>query len=169
MPRDTKGYTLIELIVVIVLLGMIFTLTAPKFRDAILTDNLKSTTRKLVGKIKALRNKTIQNHEAQILRFDLESNMYWVESADMTEEGRAFARKENAAYFPSGIRIADIWIKGMGKKMTGETAILFTKKGYVQESVIHLESEDGREFTLILSTFLPRVKVLDSYIEFEDL
>jgi len=57
----------------------------------------------------------------------------------------------------------------MGKKMTGETAILFTKKGYVQESVIHLESEDGREFTLILSTFLPRVKVLDSYIEFEDL
>ncbi|MBW1852327.1 MAG: prepilin-type N-terminal cleavage/methylation domain-containing protein [Deltaproteobacteria bacterium] len=84
MPRDTKGYTLIELIVVIVLLGMIFTLTAPKFRDAILTDNLKSTTRKLVGKIKALRNKTIQNHEAQILRFDLESNMYWVESADMS-------------------------------------------------------------------------------------
>jgi prepilin-type N-terminal cleavage/methylation domain-containing protein len=169
MHRGTKGYTLIELIVVIVLLGLIFSIAAPRFRDAVLTDNLKTTTRRLIGLIKELRSDAIQKRTDQILFFDLESNMYWYGPADMTEEGRDLFRNKNAIELPPDVRITDVWTKGTGKKMVGELSIRFQKKGYAQQSAIHLESEDGSEFTLLLRPFLPEVKVFEKYIEFEDL
>ncbi len=169
MYRNTKGYTLIELMVVIVLFGLILTIAAPRFRDAVLTDNLKGTTRRLIGLIKELRSDAIQKRTDQILFFDLESNSYWHGPADMTEEGRDLFRERNANELPGDVRITDIWTKGGGKKMAGELAIRFHKKGYTQQSAIHLESEDGREFTLLLRPFLPGVKVFENYVEFEDL
>ena len=75
MLRDVKGYTLIELIVVIILIGLIFSITAPRFQAAVLTDNLKSTTRNLIGKINELRTEAVQKQETQVLCFDLESNL----------------------------------------------------------------------------------------------
>jgi hypothetical protein len=52
--------------------------------------------------------------------------------------------------------------------MAGNIAIRFTKIGYAQESAIHLESEDGREFTLVVNQFLQKVKVMENYVEFEE-
>ena len=72
-----KGYTLIELLVVMVLIGLVFSLAAPRFRDAVLADNLKSTTRKLIGLIDNIRNEAIEQHTDQIIFFNLEKNNYW--------------------------------------------------------------------------------------------
>lgn len=169
MPRNTKGYTLIELIVVIILIGLVFSITAPRFRDAVLTDNLKGSTRKLIGKINALRAEAIQDQKNYLLFFELDENMYWHGFAHMTEEGRDAYRKKNATYLPQDVRITDISFTAKDKMLDGEAAILFNKKGYVRQSAIHLESKDGREFTILLRTFLPGAKVFEKYIEFEDL
>jgi hypothetical protein len=45
--------------------------------------------------------------------------------------------------------------------MRGEVGIHFDKKGYVQPSEIHLGSDDGREFTLVLSPFLREVEIIE--------
>ncbi len=165
--RETKGFTLIELTVVIVLLGIIMTLTVPRFQTAILTDDLKATTRKMVGMIKGLRDEAIREQRVYFLHFDLESNRFWIDSTGMSEEERARAA-EKAFTLPETVRVLDIWVSSKGKKMTGQTAIRFSKKGYVQPSAIHLGAEDGREFTLVLNPFLGRVTVYDRYIEFEE-
>ncbi|NIR17489.1 MAG: prepilin-type N-terminal cleavage/methylation domain-containing protein, partial [Desulfobacterales bacterium] len=60
MLRENKGFTLIELTVVVVLIGIIMTLTIPRFQTGILTDDLKATTRKMVGMIKGLRDEAIR-------------------------------------------------------------------------------------------------------------
>lgn len=169
MLGDSKGYTLIELMVVIVLLGIFFSFTAPRFRDAVLTDSLKSATLRLTGKIINLRSNAMQKNVDHHLRFDLEKNEYWYESADVTAEGSALAHDDTVEHLPQDVRIIDIWIKGQGKKMAGDAAIRFTKKGYTHQSAIHLESEDGRVFTIVLSPFLQKVKVMENYIEFEDI
>lgn len=168
MLSDTKGYTLIELIVVVVLIGLMMTLTIPRFQTTIVTDDLKSTTRKMVGMIKGLRDEAIREQKVYILHFDLESNRFWIDSTAMNEEERARAA-EMATPFPQGVRVLDVWFSGKGKKMTGQTAIRFNRKGYVQPSVVHLGSDDGREFTLVLSPFLGRVKVYETYVEFEEI
>jgi hypothetical protein len=117
--------------------------------------------------IKTIRSEAVREQQIFILHFDLESNNYWIESGAMSVEERLISR-ENAFSLPSGVNIIDVWLKGIGKRMAGETAIRFTKKGYVQQSAIHLGSEDGRRFTLVLSPLLGKVQVLENYVEFED-
>jgi general secretion pathway protein H len=141
MPRDKKGYTFIEITVVVLLIGLMMALTLPRFRYAMLTDNLKTATRRLIGTIKTIRNEAVREQQGFILYFDLESNRFWPESSAMTEEERLISH-ERASSLPGGVRILDI--------------------------VIHLASEDGRQFTLVLSPFLGRVRILERYVEFED-
>jgi general secretion pathway protein H len=167
MLRKTRGFTLIELTVILILIAIIMLLTVPRFQMAIVTDELKATTRKMVGTIKSLREEAIREQQVYFLHFDLESNRFWIDSTGMTEEERARAA-EKASTLPGGVRVLDIWSSTKGKKMAGQTAIRFNEKGYVQPSAIHLVAEDGREFTLVLSPFLGRVKVYDRYIEFEE-
>ena len=166
MPLDKKGYTLIELMVVIVLLGLIFTIATPKIRDALFRDELKGATRQMVGLIMRLRNEAIREHKDYMLHFDLESNRFWFDSPSMTEEERARIAAD-ASPLTGQVDIMDVWISGEGKIMLGEVRIRINKKGYIQQSVIHLGMEDNREFTLLLSPFLRRVEVYDKYSEFE--
>ena len=159
-----KGYTLIELAVVVILIGLLLGLSIPRFQYATVTDDLKATIRRIVGVIKGLRNEAIREQQAYIFYLDLESNRLWIEPAGMGEEERALAQ-EKTFEFPRGVRILDVWCKGKGKKVNGEVGIRFSKKGYVEQTVIHLGAEDGREFTLVLSPFLATIKIYDEYVD----
>lgn len=165
ISKRCKGYTFIELTVVIFLIGLTLVLTVPRFRYEMLTDDLKATVRRMVGTIRSLRNDAIREQKIYVLCFDLGSNRYWIESADMTDEGRALEDKK-ALPLPGGVQILDVWSGEMGKKVDGKAAIRFTKKGYIEPSIIHLGAEDGRKFTLELSPFMGKVKVFEKYVEF---
>jgi prepilin-type N-terminal cleavage/methylation domain-containing protein len=165
---DEKGYTLIELAVVVILLGLIFTIATPRIRESLFRDNLKGATRHIVGLITELRDEAIREHKEYILHFDLESSRFWYDSPAMTEEERARVAAD-ASPLPGQVRIMDVWFSGKGKIMLGEVAIRINKKGYIEQSVIHLGTEDSREFTLLLSPFLRRIEVYDKYVEFEDI
>lgn len=168
ITKNTRGFTLIELVMVIFLIGLLYSLTIPRIRDTVLTDSLKGTVRKMIAIIDGLRNDAVHEQKNYSLRFNLESNQYWIESEDMSDIDREAAR-ENASLLPEDVHIVDIWFKGSGKMMMGETSILVNRDGYIQPSVIHLRSEDGRNFSLVLRTFLTKVGVLDRYVEFENL
>ena len=163
---DKKGYTLVELIVVVVLIGLVLTLAAPRLRDALTDDSLKGAARKMIGIIKNLRNEAIREQRDYFLNLEPGANRFWISYGSMTDEERADAREKGAS-LPPDIRIHDVWIKGKGKIVEGATRISFTRKGYTQKSAIHLSSEDGRKLTLVLSPFLGKVKVIDKYVEFE--
>ena len=150
---------------VIFLIGLTLVMTVPRVRYEMLTDNLKATVRKMVGEIRDLRNIVVREQKDYRLCFDLGSNRYWIESKDMTDEGRAL-EYDKAKSLPGGVQILDVWSGGMGKKVDGKAEIRFTKKGYIEQSVIHLGAEDGRKFTLELSPFMGKVKVYEKYVEF---
>ena len=166
MSLDKKGYTLVELVVVVVLIGLVLTLTAPRLRNALLTDNLKAAARKIIGLSNNLRNEAIREQRDYLLHLELGVNRLWVSYGSMTDEERAVAR-EDGFNLPAHIHIDDVWIKGEGKMVEGAIRIRFTRRGYTQKSAIHLSSKDGRALTLVLSPFLGKVKVIDKYVEFD--
>jgi len=164
--NTTKGYTLIELTVVVALIGMMLAVSVPRFRYSLITDNLKSVTRRMIGVVKEIRDDAVREQKAYFLYLDLESNKLWVEYPGMGQEERE-AIRERAFTFPEDVRIMDVWGQERGKQADGETAIRFTKKGYVEYTAIHLGAEDGRVFTLILSPFLGKIKSYDTYVDIE--
>lgn len=163
----TRGYTYVELVVVIFLVALTLSLAMPRIRDSLLSDELKGTTRRLVGLIKNLRTEAVASAVDFALHLDLDQNLYWVESSSMSLEERARVQKE-ARPFPEGVRVLDVWLQDSGKIMSGEVWITISRKGYIQPSVVHLAAEDGRRFTLEMSPFLGKVSIYEGYIEYEE-
>jgi general secretion pathway protein H len=160
---DTRGFTLIELIVVIVLLGLMFGITVPKFREAVLSDSLNSTSLKLIGLVQDLRERAISSQVSYMLHFDIREKRIWAFDSTASEEDQEAAR-EMAFVLPDDVIIQDVWSWGRGK-LYNEAIIRFSRKGYVEESMIHLQSEDGRELSLELTPFLGSIKIHEGYVD----
>jgi prepilin-type N-terminal cleavage/methylation domain-containing protein len=167
LKRRPHGFTFIELTVVIFLVGLALVLTVPRVRSSILADDLKKTVRRLVGTVRTLRNDAVRDQKVYGLHLDLETNRIWTESEGMTGEGQIEAR-DKAYEIPDGVRVVDVWRPSTGKQTAGETIIRFSKKGYIEQSVIHLADDDGRYFTLMLNPFLGRVQILEKYVDFQE-
>ncbi|MBW2707977.1 MAG: prepilin-type N-terminal cleavage/methylation domain-containing protein [Deltaproteobacteria bacterium] len=167
MVRNHKGFTLIELVVVVSLIVMMIGLTMPKIRNTLLSDALKRTALRMVGLVKNLRDEAVREQRTYGLRLDMVQQQYWVGFTAMTEEEQVQARK-NAEKLPPNVEILDVWFKEEGKISEGEAVILFFKKGYIQPSAIHLGDDDGRRFTVVLSPFGGKVAVLEKYVDFEN-
>jgi len=164
MLYKTRAYTFVELTVVIFLIGLVLGLTMPKIQLTLFTDDLKTASRRMIGTVKTLRERAVQDQKAYMLHFDMASNKFWVSWDAMTPEEKAEARQAATA-LPGGIRVLDVYFKGKGKKDMGDTVIHFTKQGYVEPAVIHVGANDGRAHSLVLSPFLPTVKTYDRYVE----
>ncbi len=160
--NKTTGYTFIELTVVLSIIGVLLTLAAPVSRHTELSDQLKVATSEMVRLIRELRSESIFEQKTFILNFDLQSNRFWVCSSNMTANERK-QKQEKAFSLPEGIRIISLSFKGEEVLSSSDTGITFTKKGYIRPAIISFGSEDGRGFTLELSPFLGRIKVLERY------
>jgi general secretion pathway protein H len=165
--RREAGYTLIELAVVILLIGMMLFLAAPRIRDTLLDDSLKSAVRHITGVAKALRYEAVREQVDYVMHLDLNNNTVWTYAADMTPEKRN-ERQKAAFNFPPDVKIADIYRIGKEKQNDGDATITFFKRGYVQPTVVHLAKGD-RAFTLIFQPFLSAVEIHDKYVDYSDL
>jgi general secretion pathway protein H len=162
---NAKGYTLIELIVVIVLLGLMFGLVVPKFSQTILRDSLDATSLRIIGLVGDLRERAISDQVSYILHFDIREKQLWYFASNASEEQQETSR-ERAYQLSTDVEIEDIWSWSSGK-LYDEATIHFSKKGYIEQSMIHLQSEDGRQLSLELTPFLGSIKIHDGYVDFD--
>jgi len=159
-----RGYTLIELSVVVLLIGMMLLIAVPRVWDTLLNDDLKATTRQLVGAARELQNEAVREQLDYVLHLDLNQPGFWTYSADTTAEKRAEIRK-GAIRFPEGIRITGVRHPEEVRKTEGEASIRFFRKGYMEPTVVHLVKDD-RAFTLVFNPFLQAVSVYEQYVDF---
>jgi len=99
--------------------------------------------------------------------FDLDKGEYWHEASNMDQADK-LEIKNQASSLPEDVRIIDIALYGSGEKRDGEVKIKFSKKGYMRYSLIHLGDKSDRKFTLVLEPFLGKVKIMEDYLDFED-
>ena len=162
---NNRGFTLIEISVVVALIGLMLSITVPTVRDALLTDGLKKTANYLINSAGELRNNALREQVNYILHIDIDRGCFWTSSADMTPEARA--ESKDASYCaPPGVRIADFYRFGQEKVFEGEVTIGFFKGGYLEPAVLHL-SEGNRAFTVVFEPFLHKVTLYDSYRDIE--
>ena len=162
---NARGYTLLELIVVIILLGLMFGLTVPKFRQAVLSDTLDATSLRVIGLVENLRERAISDQVSYVLHLDIRGKKLWAFAVNATEEEQETAR-ERAYQLPADVKIEDIWSWSNGK-LYEEATIHFSRKGYIEQAMIHLQSEDGRQLSLELTPFLGAIKIHQGYVDFD--
>jgi len=161
--RQQKGYTLVELITVVVLIGLMLVLSVPRFRNSLLKNNLKTSSRQIVGLVKSAREAAIREHTPYRLLVDIDLKKIWVESGQPVP-GKEGDMKSDVLQLPANVRVRDVWTRKTGTQVSNMAVILLSSKGYIEPAIIHLEG-GGRLVSLELTPFLGTVEIHDSYVE----
>ncbi len=169
MRRKSAGFTLIEIMVVVFLLGAFFSVAMPRvFKTGDMS--LRSASRGLVTTIRYLYSKSVFEKRIYKLSFDIDAGEYWVEVLQGNQftsgEGSGHGRKK----LPSEVSFNDIQTeRTQGKVGSGRDAfILFLPTGIVDSAVIHLRTGKDNFFTLSTNPYTGATKVFDKYVEFNN-
>jgi len=85
IPRNA-GFTLIELIVVIALMGLMLFFSLPKFQNNPFLNDTKKSSRWLIRKVQTLRESALRDQKRYTLHFDLDSGRVWETNEAMSPE-----------------------------------------------------------------------------------
>ena len=160
-----KGFTLLELIVVMSLLGIMLIFTVPRFHETLFLDDTKTGSRWIIGKIQALKEAAIRNQKQYSLHINLDTEQFWETDASMSAEDLENAAL-NASSLPSGLKIADIEYPIRGKITSGQTDIKFYKNGTSDKVLIHVQDGDNY-ISYLIEPFLSEVTRYEMYASFE--
>ncbi len=163
-----KGFTLLELIVVCALIGLMLAVGAPSLRDAFFHDPLKTASRKIIGFINDVRESAVSGHQSYIVHFGRTKNKIWYEkdrggggagSGDKDEK----RKDDHVLMLPETVEISEIWTRSKGVFPFDFNEIWVSKRGYMDQLILHLADDDGRVMSLHFSPFLEVVRVFDKY------
>jgi prepilin-type N-terminal cleavage/methylation domain-containing protein len=159
----SSGFTLLELLIVIVLAGVIVALAVPSMRDTLTGDNLKKASRQFIGMERKLIGEAVRDQIDYILCLDLPNSAYWVVASNMTPEKQDEIKK-HPQHLPSDVFILDIVGENNKKQSDGEVRIKFGKNNICSPAVIHLAHEEDR-MTIVINPFLGVTEIYDKYVD----
>jgi type II secretion system protein H len=163
--RSEKGFTLIELMIVIAVLGLMLALTIPRLGE-IGEANLKRSARHLTGMIRYLRDNSQAQKKKYRIKFDIQNGHYWAElltqTSDKTEE---FKRYQSVMVGEESLSGQTTFRDVQVASHPDDPIILFTPDGWVEHALIHLRDGDNKDFTLIVNSLTGNTDLREGYIE----
>ncbi|MFH1625330.1 MAG: hypothetical protein ABID54_09285, partial [Pseudomonadota bacterium] len=122
--------------------------------------------RRLSGAIRYTHNQSAITRLRHRLNYDLDTNRYWVTikntEGEFIEDMSALARSMS---LPDKVKFKDISTRGEGEAIHGTVYTEFVPNGLVENTVIHVENDEGRVFTLMIKPLTGNVKVYDRYMK----
>ena len=173
MTGKNRGFTLIELVVVMAVMGVVLFFTLPRF-DAFKPFGPSITpTGKLLLLVERLKSQVRGARQGVLLHLDPATGRVWVTAltsipgeADLSEKESV---SESNILFSDNSTIENVTISGgTVRRETGgdDTVVEFDRDGYSDLAFIHIR-EDDRELTVVISPFLPRAQLLEGDVSCE--
>lgn len=168
--KDSKGFTLLELIVVITLLSIMLMFAIPRFHSSTLSNGPEKASRWIIANVQALKIKAWRERKYYILEANIDSGEFTITEETLVEQNEDEAepevKKAKGYTLPEGTTIADVEFPGMDKLSSGVARIHFYPKGYSDKALIHLKTDEGDRLTFLIEPFLPRVELFKEYTGF---
>lgn len=189
--KNQKGFTMIEILVVIALISLITLFALPNV-TSILKITLNTATRELATAIKETSQSTILTGRMHRIVYDLEENKFWVESAPNdtlldTEKSydkelrrrkmlgesekpespfkidKSVTRKKIS--LPSGVTFKAIYSTQKEKPIEAGTAYThFFPQGMIEPTLIHITDLQDHQISIVISSLVGRVKVMNGFV-----
>lgn len=159
------GFTLVELVMVILVIGVVTTVAMPRVGGMLDRQNMRRTVNAVRGMVRFVQARAALTKQIYRLTFDFEqqtmSACYLIEDDCQVEHSR-----ELRAYtFPPAARLFDVVNAEGEKTREGEAVIHFHPTGWAEPSMIHLGDIGQDQMTVIIAPLGGRVKVLSGYVE----
>jgi prepilin-type N-terminal cleavage/methylation domain-containing protein len=169
-PRKNRqsaktGFTLIELMVVMLLISIILAVAIPRFEGGLLQDPVKQFSRKLIGTVRSLRFAAVQTQKQQTLIVDLNAQQLYVASPAMQAETEEPVAPKKSFKLPDSLALVAVEFSSSDRITTGNAQIHFYPAGYSDHAFIRLESGNEDRYTFVVQPLLPKVKLFEEWID----
>jgi general secretion pathway protein H len=158
-----RGFTLLELMIVIAILGITLGYVAPRIQGSLFASSMDEATRGISAMIRYSRSLAIKEHKYYFLRFDISDSRIGIYPRPETTGEQPLMLKQKR--LPEGVEFSGIKSVYQSKKEQGEMDLTITPQGIVEQGVIYLEDPYGNAFTLVIKPFSGNLKVYDHYVE----
>ena len=152
-----RGFTLIELMVVIVILGIIATVIAPNIDRISPKYSLRAGAREIASTIEHCRSQSALTGETYSIVYDLDQMRYWIllpvkmdEYGQPSEEDREPVRPPRL--LPTGVKIVDVTTLDNENHTDGEVQIDFSPFGNTGSHIVLIQYEDNEELKIWVRT-----------------
>jgi len=161
----SRGFTLIELAVVIAVLAVMVTLVIPTFSE-LTGANLRRSARHLTGAVRFLRDEAEAKKAVLRLRFDVPNGHYWAEGLKVLDDRTAEFVKLASAISAEGSLSGQTSFKDVRPlSHPDDPYILFTPDGWVEKTYIHLRDGDGKDYTLVVKPLTGNTELIEGEVE----
>jgi len=164
--RGFEGFSLVELMFVLLLLGLILSLTFPNFRQFVGVRGTKGAVMGLIGSLRYAQSQAATTKRRHQLNVDIKENAFWI-----TLEGPPgeFFRDPTShgqpAFLPKGLIFLDVQHPEKGKIREGTVTVDFFPTGWVDGFTFHLQKNGEEAFTVFLQPLGGKVEVAAGYLE----
>ena len=163
--RGERGFTIVELGMVILVLAIVMATVMPRFAGTLERQHLRSTINMLHGTVRYLQAHAALTKRIYRLTFDLDRQVmsvcYFVGETCQLETSR-----ELRAYaLPLDVHVLDVVSPQGTKTREGDAVTHFHPTGIAEPSIIHLVTNSNQKATLMIEPLAGRVKVFDDYVE----
>jgi prepilin-type N-terminal cleavage/methylation domain-containing protein len=167
--RNHHGFTMIELGMVLLVLGIVGALIIPRYGGMLERQQMRRTINTLRGTVRYLQAHAAHTKRIYRLQFDLENQVmsacYLAPDSTCQPEATQVLREYT---FPDMVRIVDV-INPQGEKTReGEAVTHFHPTGIAEPSIIHLATLQEQYMTLIIEPLTGNLRVQDGYVEPEN-
>ena len=162
-----SGFTLAEILVVLVLLTMLLSVVLPRIGDVDQTERLRTAARRLAGQAAESYSQAAAKSRPWFFCVDLDQNRTWLSTVRPGREGDA-GRESKYYNLPSGVTFKDVIHSTEGMIKEGRISFGFWPQGGAEPGAIHLINDDGEELTVFLRLFLGRTEIKEGYLREEE-
>ena len=160
-----RGFTLIELVVVLAIIGMLMALVLPRLPSTE-SENLKVSARTLASTLRYLQDRAATGRKTYYLLMEpgTENIKVLEAAADGSEKepGDTLLQKRPTK---EGIQVADVMIPRLGKVKEGQLRLDVGMGGLRDFVIIHLRSPDDNFWTVMAFPSSGKVKIYEGYQE----
>jgi prepilin-type N-terminal cleavage/methylation domain-containing protein len=161
MTISGKGFTLLELIIVGVVISIVLTTSIPLIRTLFFSDPLRKSTRLVTAFMEESRERALESENGVALVVDLSNGRMAIipQPVDNADEN-IDASDYLGIVIPPAVSIVSVWSHGSGRTVDGTAPIYINRRGMVEPFMIDLR-QGARIMRVKGMPFDDSVEVLD--------
>ena len=142
------GFTLLELVVVLAIVGVAFAFAIPSLGDGLRRWRLQGAVRELATIMKFTRNQSVTRRTPLQVVMDRSQSLYWLDRLDapvLQDPQRAEEKGIRLYVLPAGIRFGEVTVGG-GSPVDARVGMPFYPKGNSAGGVVQMLDARGRDY-----------------------
>ena len=151
---------------VVSIMGMVLFFVLPKFQAFQVFPDSGTSLGKILRIVENLKTAAVSKNRDFIMHIDSEAGLIWITN-DSMEDDEIDQAKENGIKISDKIIILDVEFFGKGLKEAESSGIRFSRHGYSDMALIHLQDQ-GNDITIRIEPFLAKAEIENRHVSFEE-